>query len=249
MKFPDQTRRLFVLAVFWAGTVLALAGCHPHAESGVLAFFFPEEQAAAEAEPGAEATDESRDTEKKYVDEDQYYLLVSHKPYIERKCAECHEGADAFSTPIFGSDWDGIFRKGGGKPGPLTLPVKELCVRCHKDLNAEWAKEQGLYLHKTAADGDCVKCHVPHQGRHPFRLIAEPDPLCISCHNANEKPGIPKCMRELHVTGPCLSCHNAHLGTSKALLKKDYEEPQHTVPPEQDLSGEKLPTVDKTIPE
>lgn len=250
MTCRTQIRCLFVLAVFLWAAMVNLTGCRQHPENSVFTFLFPEESSVDVTETGPERQEEITEAEEKTADEEQYYVLVSHKPYMERKCVECHEGASAFTTPIFGDNWDGIFRKGGGKPGPLTLPVKKLCLKCHKDLAADWAKERGLYLHKTAAEGECIKCHFPHQGRHPFRLIDDDtDQLCYRCHNANEKTGIPKCVRELQVTGPCLSCHNAHLGTSKALLKKDYEEPKHTVFPKQGTPGENLSPADKKIPE
>ncbi len=240
-------KHIFVLAVI--GAVPMLMGCQSHSGKSLLSFLFPEEKPTTEVEKSPDKPVTVTGPEKKNASEEPPYLLISHKPYIERRCAECHKDASAFTTPIFGVDWDGIFRKGGGMPGQLTLPVKELCLKCHKDLTVDWAKERGLQLHKTAAEGDCIQCHVPHQGRHPHRLVAVGDHLCVRCHNAEDKTGVPKCVREMQVTAPCLSCHNAHLGRSKALLQKDYKEAKHTVSQQQAPIGDNGSRGEINMPE
>ena len=233
-----------ILVIFLPICIAGLTGCQQRPTNRIFTFFFPEEKPPEKTETFPQSPKRMPPPIEKSEFREQSYLLVTHKPYIERKCVECHEGASAFTTSIFGRNWDGIFREGGGKPGPLTLPIKKLCVKCHTDLAPKWAKERGLYLHKTAIEGECIKCHAPHQGYHPYRLVADKDQLCGICHNENEKIGIPKCVKEMQVTGPCLSCHNAHLGTSKALLKKDYEELKHTVTTKQAAPGENLSPVD-----
>ncbi len=224
--FGTVIRRVLVLSVFLAAMFLGASCTQQRPTNRVFSFFFPPGKTKAETQKPVEEPEVKNAGKKKAAAEKRHYVLYSHKPFIERKCGECHKGASGFITSVFGNNWDGRFRKGGGKPGPLILPPQQLCGKCHKELTPEWAREKGLYLHKTAAEGECLKCHDAHQSRYPDVLKENPEQLCISCHNKDNKIGAPTCMKHNKPAKPCLSCHNAHLGKSEALLKKDYEEKQ-----------------------
>lgn len=221
-------RRVLVLSVFLAAIFLGAACSRQRPTNRVFTFFFPPEKTAVVEKKPVEKPKVIRTAgKKKSAVKKRQYVPYSHKPFIERKCGECHKGAAGFITNVFGNSWDGRFRKGGGKPGPLVLPVRQLCGKCHENLTPEWARKKGLYLHKPAAGGECLKCHDAHQSRYPGVLKEDPEQLCISCHNRDNRIGVPTCMKHNEQAKPCLSCHNAHLGKSEALLKKDYDEEKH----------------------
>ncbi len=240
----DKQISIFALAVFTGVLMFLTPGCQKHPESAAFRFLFPEEEISAEKPKPLEAQTPASTVVQTADAGVLERPLVSHKPYIGRKCAACHEGASAFSTPIFGNSWDGIFRSGGGKPGPLVAPAQKLCQTCHKDLSPEWAIQRGLYLQKLSAEGKCLACHAAHQSRYPFRLNDDPDRLCVSCHNEGNKIGAAKCIKDADQPKPCLSCHNVHLGKDRFMLKKDYMEEKHTAFLKPDPSGENLSPVD-----
>ena len=69
---------------------------------------------------------------------------------------------------------DNFFQKGMPSPGKLAVPRKELCIKCHKDKSDAKALREGIWLHTTAAKGDCNKCHDPHQSNHQYLLLETP---------------------------------------------------------------------------
>jgi len=209
------------------------AGCGQDLRHRAFIFFFPQEPHATVEKNRATLPSPQKETGEaraKPGPAPQLQPLVSHKPYMERKCIQCHEGASEFTIPIFGKNWDGIFRKGGGKPGPLILPKDRICVKCHEDMSTDWAKKKGLYLHTTAAKGECLKCHDAHQSRHKSLLREDEGTLCVSCHKAGGPAGVAKCFTKTDHPAPCLSCHNPHQGKNKSLLRKDYNEGKHPIP-------------------
>ncbi|MFZ2958482.1 MAG: cytochrome c3 family protein [Candidatus Ozemobacteraceae bacterium] len=101
-------------------------------------------------------------------------------------------------------------------PSLLKAPKNELCLSCHQDVRAEFARP---YKHPLA-DGqvECTSCHDPHADSAAAGKLARKQPNCISCHSEVRGPF----MWEHKATrnqDACMNCHNPHGGTSRKLLK------------------------------
>jgi len=165
-------------------------------------------------------------------------IVYTHPLSAARLCNQCHLSTGNFA--MFGQKASAnYFQKGVPSPGKLVVPRKELCIKCHKDKSDAKALREGIWLHTTAAKGDCHKCHDPHQSKNRYMLLDKPRQICIPCHKD------PKIM-ELAAhkePGECLTCHNPHLGKDRKLLTKDYKEVKQPVSP---LPG--LPAVPDNLP-
>lgn len=108
-------------------------------------------------------------------------------------CGTCHE---VHTTP--------------GGPSLLRLPSTELCLSCHKGLEAELR----LNSHHPVIEGrmDCTDCHNPHRaGTNSGDLLKTGDDRCVRCHLDKRGP-----FAFEHQTDPadgdegCLTCHRPH---------------------------------------
>jgi len=160
--------------------------------------------------------------------------LYSHTPYAERHCDGCHMGSTSFRM-FRSKETTSAFSKGGGMPGVLIAPRKKLCFKCHEYLSPDKASLSGLWLHTTAAEGDCDACHAPHQSEYPGVLLNKPEDICKECHSDEQTMNIPDHSKP----GECLDCHNPHLGRNRLLLKKDFQEEQRSERQKLDPSGQK----------
>jgi len=153
--------------------------------------------------------------EKKTVSKTAFF---SHTPYADGKCDQCHRTS---GFQLFGrSKPTGKFKKGGGMPGELIMPVEELCNHCHEYRSFTKAESDGLWLHTPAADGECMECHDPHQSENPNILLEAPDKICNQCHDEDFDMDI----ADHRKMEGCLNCHTPHLGRNSGMLKKDYTE-------------------------
>ncbi len=102
----------------------------------------------------------------------------------------------------------------------------EDCTECHEQL-------ENPIKHGPASDG-CTFCHNPdhtvNTGR-PFRLIEEPNKLCLMCHDGIANEGHP--VQGHPLSGPkdpiypkrkfsCVSCHSPHSTKMQKLFRYDY---------------------------
>jgi len=223
--------------------VLCLSGCHPDTKQKMLNFFFtgvptPEEIARQkkeaeerrqkkEAQQKPSVTEVAKISEKPSKEKEvslEAKKVYSHAPYAEGQCNGCHMGSMNFRSFRSGGSTQ-TFSKGGGKPGVLIAPRKKLCIKCHEYLSPDKASSSGLWLHTTAAKGDCDACHAPHQSEYPGVLLDKPEEICRECHPSEKIMNIPDHSKP----GECLDCHNPHLGKNRMLLKKDFQEEQHRV--------------------
>lgn len=224
--------------------VVLLSGCSPQARHTLLTFFFTGvpplegvEPSAAAASPviaaeeqAAPAQQEATVAQAPAPPPKPQQLYYSHPVWEEGKCAACHQvnklfsfapgaaGGKRHTTPVFYA--------GGGMPGPLLRPKDKLCNECHTDKAGLRAIKENLWIHNTAAKGDCLACHDAHQSRLSGVLRMAADQLCRSCHTEEKIAALP-----MHYQGdePCLSCHNPHLGKDRRLLTRDYREVKQTV--------------------
>ena len=161
--------------------------------------------------------------------------IYTHTPYANGNCIGCHSASSASFTMFRSNGSSSNFRKGGGKPGVLIAPRKKLCIKCHEYLTPDQASLSGLWLHTTAAVGDCDACHAPHQSGYPNVLLSKPEEICLECHSDENTLNIPDHSKP----GECLDCHNPHLGRNRLLLKKDYQEKQRSERQKLDSPGQK----------
>ena len=230
-------------------------GCDQHTRYKVLTFFFtgvpsPEEiakrkqeelqqqkkaelarqeQAAkAKQQQSASASDQALPS----LQEAAKPKLYSHAPYAEGRCDQCHK--TAVSVTIFRDKTEPSgFSRGGGRPGVLLAPRKELCAKCHEPLRPETAISKGLWLHTAAAEGDWNICHDPHQSKNRQLLLESPGVVCLLCHVGENMMKIAAHKQP----GECLDCHNPHLGKDKKMLKQDYTEKQSPANPAAGKAG------------
>ena len=201
-----------------------LTGCEPQARHQVLTFFFtgvpPLDKSGSIAEVKEQPT---LPPPAKTLEEPAPAAplpLFSHPVWAAGTCNPCHESIGTFSTPGVKRTPATVFKTGGGKPGKLTLPKNELCTQCHKDKTAKRAMTDNLWLHNTAAKGDCLACHDPHQSNNVKTLRQAPSILCLPCHKEGKFLATPAHQKREE----CLSCHNPHMGIDKNLLTKEYKE-------------------------
>ncbi|MDH3358318.1 MAG: hypothetical protein OEM06_12695 [Desulfobacteraceae bacterium] len=227
-----------ILLIVIGVLILCLSGCNQKTKQKMLNFFFtgvptPEEmerqkkEAEDEKKPSeteiAKISEVSKNKEVSIKIQKFYY----HTPYADGRCSECHRSSSESFTMFRSKEPSSRFRKGGGKPGVLIAPRTKLCIKCHKYLSPDQASLSGLWLHTTAAEGDCDACHAPHQSGYPGVLLIEPEKICHECHSDEKTMNIP----DHSEPGECLDCHNPHLGKNRLMLKKDYQEEQHPVKP------------------
>lgn len=112
-----------------------------------------------------------------------------HKPYLERKCEECH-------TP----------------DRHLLMPQPDLCYKCHTNF-AETYK----YVHGPVASGNCTKCHNQHNSQYPKLLIRPGQQLCLYCHGSSLVYNN-KFHRKIE-DAECTLCHNPHGGKTRFMIK------------------------------
>lgn len=222
--------------------VAVVVGCSPQTRHGLLTVFFtgvpplegeqgvsaamakapgPGEKTSAHR-PGTVAAAATASVRPKQ----QYY---AHPLWQEGTCTACHQVNKLFSfTPVEGGGKhtaNSQFYAGGGMPGPLLRTKEKLCNGCHTDKGGLQAIRDGLWIHNTAAKGDCLACHDPHQSGHVSVLRKPADQLCRSCHPEAKLADIAMQRQE---DEPCLSCHNPHLGKDRRLLLKDHREVKQT---------------------
>ena len=71
--------------------------------------------------------------------------------------------------------------------------------------------------HQPVVDGECTKCHSPHQTALERLLLAKSPDLCLSCHK-----DVKASLDEGHVHSPaardCLRCHKPHASAEDRLM-------------------------------
>lgn len=226
---------LLVLAV-------VLTGCSHQVRHELLTFFFTGVPPLEGEQKPVEATSQPAVKDQKTAPtgqsagastafsppklQQQYY---SHPLWEDGSCAACHQVNKLFSlTPGEAGgkrQAPAVFYSGGGMPGPLLSPKDNLCKGCHTDKTGLRAIRDKLWIHNTAAKGNCLACHDAHQSRQAGVLRMPADKLCRSCHPEEKLAGIPM---HRQVSEPCLSCHNPHLGKDRRLLTQDYREVKQT---------------------
>lgn len=234
-----QSSRIYGWAVLLVLTVV-LTGCSRQTRHELLTFFFTgvpplegEHKPVVASSPPAVQDRKKAPTVQAAgtpvavsPPKQQYY---SHPLWEDGSCAACHQVNKLFSlTPGEAGgkrQAPAVFYSGGGMPGPLLKPKDKLCNSCHTDKAGLRAIKDRLWIHNTAAKGDCLVCHDAHQSRHGGVLRMPADQLCRSCHPKEKLVGIPMHRQE---SEPCLSCHNPHLGKDRRLLSKDYREVKQT---------------------
>lgn len=145
--------------------------------------------------------------------------FVFHEPYAAGECVSCHNmpggagergsGGAMPALPIgqaSGSSW-------------LVLPIEELCIGCHDDKSAEYAKANGLKIHGPVDAGECTACHHPHRSRYRNLMLTErARDLCFQCHEESLPEGFGG-HPELADAEDCTDCHNPHLSSEDFFLK------------------------------
>ncbi len=115
-------------------------------------------------------------------------LASVHRPFAERKCAECHDESRQVQPR-----------------GDLL----DACKSCHARYFSE---EVG---HAPVSQGECRMCHDMHQSTWASLLRREVVELCIDCHEPPEELSAPA--HKVANARECAACHDAHFGKEKLL--------------------------------
>jgi predicted CXXCH cytochrome family protein len=109
----------------------------------------------------------------------------------------------------------------GGKPDYIAHPALEKCSGCHsageKSFRVQGPKDKVCYrchqrkdrrkeVHGPMGAGECTACHDPHGSSHKSLTVAEPQALCVLCHDQKSS--------EKHMKNAkgkaCVQCHDPH---------------------------------------
>lgn len=114
-----------------------------------------------------------------------------HGPVAVGDCASCHEGnAENHRSAPAKNKFNQI------------KSVGDLCQKCHDRVDSKKS------VHKPVKDGNCSKCHNPHQSPYKYQLRAEGMNLCFLCHDKKIVSG--KFVHGPAAAGECSMCHNPH---------------------------------------
>jgi len=210
---------IFVILV----VCLFTAGCDKYTKYKVLTVFFtgvPHPEKQPELSMTVEKANEPSEGEPTKT------VAVSsiHGPYAAGMCYLCHEVSttaglktrDRTKKPVQQTK-----RFDSALPGRLLAPVQELCIECHTSKSSKSAFSRDLWIHGPVSSGTCTICHSPHATQYRYMLRnGNSNQMCAMCH----EEGFISNTEDHREGKDCITCHNAHLGKSRFLLKKDFDE-------------------------
>jgi predicted CXXCH cytochrome family protein len=181
-----------VLAVVVA-VVLLTDGCTTTTKRQWLNFFFdgvPGGNQGTNAAAGGPATNviagDENEPVRRPAQQPPQPAVFSHPPYLEGKCAVCHESLY----------------------GETMKKFPDACFACHKDfLSGEKVK------HQPVEDGECASCHSPHDSLNTNLLVKTGNTLCLTCHD--DPLAGAKFKHEAVELGDCADCHTPHASNFK----------------------------------
>lgn len=171
---------------------LFLTACSIQNHYSTLSFFFDgvtnhEHIHQAPVDPSVITTDTTTTLAK--FTEPKLYL---HLPYLEKKCAACHNQ---------------------GRMGSLMESEPGLCYQCHTDLEIRYS-----FTHGPATGGFCSECHNPHKSTEEKLLLHPGEELCLGCHEVEQVTE--NLFHNISEETACLSCHGPHGSQNHSLLKE-----------------------------
>ena len=142
-----------------------------------------------------------------------------HAP-ASQDCTLCHDphgAAAAFQLKTR--------RDASGRYVAVQQPLKDSCMRCHRQSNPELADlEKIAYPHKPAADGQCTACHAAHASNFAWLMKAPLQKVCFSCHRKIKQHISESRYRHGPVqSGECHQCHDAHGSNFGSLLRSPFD--------------------------
>ncbi len=210
-----MNRNRFYLLLLLVVILISVAGCDQHAKYKVLTFFFTGVPSPDDDKRKKEALKQLAENRK----EPEKTFLSSHSFFSARKCTKCHQGSFTQRFRGSGAKPRPMF-EGGGITGKLRVPLKEICVSCHKNKSAEYALANNLWLHAPVNKANCTVCHSPHRSINKALLKNRAEDLCVMCHSS----GLIRMTQTHQESNKCTECHTSHLGKDKSLLIKDHKE-------------------------
>ncbi len=180
--------------------LLLFIGCSVERQHKLLVTFFDGVDKEVVAGPGISRDSLARDA---MVKRDNLMQKVrpdkfTHKPYLERKCDNCHKQDD----------------RGAVKNLPeLLKPMPDLCFKCHNDFRQAYK-----YVHGPVASGGCLKCHNQHYSSYPKLLTREGQQICTTCHNGSDlfRNRFHRNIEDAN----CTTCHNPHGSNRRYMLNE-----------------------------
>lgn len=164
---------LAALGVAWVGCTVT------ESNYKTLSFFFdgvPDPTAKAKAGDGSDSTIAA--------------AVISHKPFAEEKCEECHRTQ---------------YRPSRNDPSA--------CLKCHDKV-----MDKNPWTHGAVAGGACIWCHNPHESARKWLLRGPDRKVCAQCHSASMMKTSTVAAHHDPNIG-CLECHYGHGGQDALMLR------------------------------
>lgn len=120
-----------------------------------------------------------------------------HPPVMEGKCLDCHDP------------------HGGADHAALKGEQVELCIGCHKDMEAQTKR-----AHPHAALEVCTSCHAGHGSVQPAMLRSVGAELCLKCHKDHAERYKNEQLHKPVAQGQCMVCHEPHASDDAGMLRK-----------------------------
>ena len=117
---------------------------------------------------------------------------------LRRKIVFLLAGLAALSASSIALSQDQLRLKPGAKG--------KVCLACH----TAFRERLNLpFVHTPVKKGACSDCHNPHTSSHGKLLEADPNKICLKCHDGIV-PGKAKSVHKAVADGNCVKCHDPH---------------------------------------
>lgn len=127
----------------------------------------------------------------------QRNAAYSHVPFVNGNCTDCH-APHASDNRVM-----------------LTVPVEDLCVRCHP-IGLEINRMQA---HDPVKKLLCTNCHDPHGSQYKGILVDNQRDLCFTCHPSVARLSRMGVQHEPFLDDACTDCHEPHGSDFTPLLR------------------------------
>lgn len=138
---------------------------------------------------------------------EQAHANISEHTRAGVSCLDCHNVHPDERTAL------AAHRSGHGAMVPASA---ETCLRCHSQVEAEFAMPSRHRLHEGAMN--CSSCHNVHGTTSARQLRAEGKDQCLACHQDKRGPFMFE--HEAGNLDGCIACHSPHGSAARHMLKE-----------------------------